>query len=1275
MIVTLKLGVRNAAVGNAQTQPRLPLSATSQVNVRTALNTPSQDFHSQVIAPRTTNSNGIAPSYNLKLQPTSLLNTNSVSKFVEATRKFQPYELLTGISHDSPVIVMLTGFLPLFIHDVVSSDNSTIKALEAAGIRPYMTDAGRFIDLQINSTNVQFDDITYLLSALRDKYPNIDADIKQRVTTFKNAMKALGDTSNFLLTLNRGLAHLRQMLDLRDDIHIVNTNDIITFYVLNFEKNNALTTSHPLFDIAGRYTPQSYTLVDAMTRLGYDVSATRNVFSSTKLWLQFVSELKIILQKHSLEFLGLKSQRTSNDTNAAILTRPSATEPGNVHRFDVNPNLTNVPVLSDLTTIPPSHFKSTIDIISRVYDKIYIGTDSILTNEMGIAAIVNVLSKELRYSAGLGRQDVQLALSSGYGYNVVAASSNVGVWDAVMGVIGNNITDVPTSQPNSLVSLAYRTPATSVNVATFESKYVDGDTGTLTAGGDFYARDVIGSDGVSFDTTNMDELAIFMNAANMRLGTIINGLNALAYSDPNDKTPPTIMSSPTGMIKRLLDKIIDNQTLRQLPEFSEDNLTPLYVTATKNSNVKALLFIHAAARMTRTYKTNAQTNANADNTVLTSYIEDTVLKALDKLIPTTSAASGLLNTTLNSQQLKALGAVGNKVSGVPSITKQAIKRSLASGTSLSKIVEAFMNDVLVSFYDAYAISNSRTLYGSYIDTIVMMIAFDIAIRTIATFSDKSFTGASSANNVSSAAENTQGYVVSGTQIDHSTTYTTLIARLEREQAFTQMLVYSVINTLKSIAGAASGYSSYLSSPSTSSAIKSVASVVDDTALLKLLLGPQQAMLSSASVNDVTLTLATSTTNRNDILAFDGLAIPKTLRDIMYGFFGTSENASVLGYNKKILTVGVPVGFSQHIKQRVNIQTLQRTTFANKKDDIVNVAVYRSDINNSDIIYKPIRYTFELSRFPIRNSLFLLEPPQKPTLDDVVRSVPMRVYDSKTFTQRAEYWHGTNILGAGSALASEEYAFLSASQKYEIARNHVMSYLAEVYIRLLTGISTAEDRFDIVEHPQLVEPAFVQTIVDHSVAMINSIANANNVSVVQKQVPVGSVLFSTTSPKNTVDGPVTLSSTSDVRDANALAALKKAGTSVAANSSDQTSLDSPATVTVLQTVSNLSLMTTQLSDPNAASTRMLRPKQFDRVFNIIVDPDDFEIDVNETAKTQHGKLVLQQLISSGDVVPTPVMDNTNAPTNKYVYRRRNKKQGDMTLDKYFVSIETLDEAVK
>lgn len=1322
MIKTLKTSNGMPAfVGNVQTQPVNTIVATvkarttpltpslppaSQVSVRVALlNAPApggvltlqkavSSLVSQprlrVVIPHSTNATRVVPSYNLPLQPISLFDANSVAHFTTATRKFQPYELLTGISQDSPMIVMLTEFLPLFVHDIVSSDHPSSTALEGAGVYPYMTDAGRFLDLQVNSTNVQFDDIAYIIKALRDRYPNIDADIKQRTATFKAAAAALSNSSNFLLTVNRGLAHLKHQLDLRDDINVVKTNDIITFYVLNFEKNNTLTTQHPLFDIASRYTPPSYTFIDLMSRLGYDALTVRNVFSSTKIWLQFASELKINLQKQSLEFLGLTSQRIANDKNAAVLTHPLATEPGNVRRFDTNVNAPNVPLLADLTAIKTDHFKSTIDLVSDTYDKLYVGADSIRSGEMYIAAIVNMLSKELRYSIGLGRQTVQETLRSYYGYSVVD-TSNVGVWDAVIGLIGNNITDVPKTQTNSLTSLAYRSPAPNVSVATFESKYIDGDTGTLTSGGDFYAGDVIAQDNASFDTSNMDDLAAFMNTAGVQFGSIVNGLNVLAYHDPNDKEVSAIMSNPVDMIKRFLDRLIDNKTLQQLSDFSNDNLVPMYVAAASHNNIKSLLFVHAVARMTRTYKTDAQTSSTDDNTALTAYIETTILTALDKVVPATSAAAKQLNTTLSKRQLKALGVVGNSVSlSVPSITKQAIKLSLSEGTSLSNIIEAFMNDVLTSFHDTQALVGNRTRYGSYIDTVIMMITFDIAVRTIAAFANSTFTGASPSNSVSSASANTQGYIVSRTVVDHASVYTSLFARLEREQALTQMMVYSIINTLKSVAGTASGYSVYLRSPSTVAGIKDVATIVDDPTLLKLLLEPQQAMLISSAADDVFGTLLSSlavAAKRTDILAFDGLAVPKTLRDIIYGFFGTAQHASVLGYNKKVMTVGIPVGFSQHIKQRVNINTLQRTSFTNKKDDIVSVVVYRSDMNNSDIIYRPIKFLFELSRFPVRNTEFLHQPPQQPTLNDIMKSVPTRVYNSKTFAPHVEYWQAT--ASSQSALTTDDYSFLTADQKFEIAHNHVASYLAEAYIRLLTGVSAAEDRFDIIEHPRPVDSPFVKTLVEHSAAMINEIASRNNVSVVQKQVPAGSVLFSTTSQKSTPsDGLAALTSTSGVAGTTTHPS-KMAGISAASSpqkSTDQqqatATLDSslsalsaaavPAMVTVLQTVSNLSLMTTQLSDPAASSTRLLRPKQFDRVFNIIIDPDDFEIDVSATVATPHGKLALQQLITSGDVVSVPSMNNTPTHTNRYVFRQHDKNQGDMTLDKYFVAVETFDE---
>jgi hypothetical protein len=117
---------------------------------------------------------------------------------------------------------------------------------------------------------------------------------------------------------------------------------------------------------------------------------------------------------------------------------------------------------------------------------------------------------------------------------------------------------------------------------------------------------------------------------------------------------------------------------------------------------------------------------------------------------------------------------------------------------------------------------------------------------------------------------------------------------------------------------------------------------------------------------------------------------------------------------------------------------------------------------------------------------------------------------------------------------------------------------------------------------------------------------------------------------------------------------------------------------LKTTNSFTNMVTSYSDGQAVSAQLLRPKQFDRVFNIIIDPDDFEIDVHATLATPLGKDALQQLIEQGDVVSldrqfTERVDTSTLNLEQYRFVERDKNESDLAFDKYFVVVESYDQA--
>ena len=79
-------------------------------------------------------------------------------------------------------------------------------------------------------------------------------------------------------------------------------------------------------------------------------------------------------------------------------------------------------------------------------------------------------------------------------------------------------------------------------------------------------------------------------------------------------------------------------------------------------------------------------------------------------------------------------------------------------------------------------------------------------------------------------------------------------------------------------------------------------------------------------------------------------------------------------------------------------------------------------------------------------------------------------------------------------------------------------------------------------------------------------------------------------------------------------------------------------------------------------RMVYMKKFDRVFNVIFDPDDFYVDTSVSPKTSVESLKKLGVLVGGD---------QGSSRKSLSYKNRDTSQEDVTLDEYFVTIEPYD----
>lgn len=264
--------------------------------------------------------------------------------------------------------------------------------------------------------------------------------------------------------------------------------------------------------------------------------------------------------------------------------------------------------------------------------------------------------------------------------------------------------------------------------------------------------------------------------------------------------------------------------------------------------------------------------------------------------------------------------------------------------------------------------------------------------------------------------------------------------------------------------------------------------------------------------------------------------------------------SLADFKTKILSVGIPAGFSRNLSDRVSRTSISSTNFKDKQFDVIAINVYKRDARYDDLVFKPQRFFFDLSLFPIRNFLSAAALSLLPNYFQILREASMMDYESL---------QDKRTVTLASIQDNEKYSFLSSFQKQQMMQNHVESQLLALYIRLMAGMRIDEETFTETLYDKLGEQD--QQVYNLITSFLKTVKNKTI-----PNLPVEQLLVS----------PLV----------------------------DQESKD---TIRLLS-YGNI------VFQSEFVKRRILDAKLFDRVFNLPINIDDFPIDVEATISTESGR---------------------------------------------------------
>lgn len=418
---------------------------------------------------------------------------------------------------------------------------------------------------------------------------------------------------------------------------------------------------------------------------------------------------------------------------------------------------------------------------------------------------------------------------------------------------------------------------------------------------------------------------------------------------------------------------------------------------------------------------------------------------------------------------------------------------------------------------------------------------------------------------------------------------------------------------------------------------------------------KQNFLSSIETNDV----AADATAVSPFV--DDSTLTLGVKAALFSLLKTSEFRAPAANNLRIISVGLPAGFLAAMHERIGTfitgQSLQdfRQRFG-LQNDVIKINVYMQDLLYESVVFKPKSFIFELGRFvsmPDFNDVKLDDTRDFQTLvENVIKTRAMKVDETDFVTE----------IGSLTATDKSYDGVLTNDEKKQLAVNHVKSYLLKLYVKLLTGVDLGEGNFYVNDSvadarvDDVTKDLFKQVITSRVSGFVNRRVTLDELK--NSDETVRDLL-------SKIDGDIVTSS--------AIAPIKK----IFKDASESVNVEvADDLVTFMKIFTPAAILT----GAGARNVRNMSPKLFERIFNVVVDPDDFEIDHVATTTTSSGQSFLRSQAASRLVIPVEdkfidsigvSRQSLNSIPIKFdpVVRR---EMGDVTLQQFFVTIEQVPE---
>lgn len=1298
-------------------------------------------------------------------------NSSNWTRRRPSTRQYDAIEDLSGITRQRPEIIMVTEFHPLFQKErVVDYDDYWSAYWWARSYsRSQLTDHGKFADAKFNIDSINRSAIGRIWQRIWRAQRGGEAmrrKLTQQRQNFLIKIRNMRRTANFMLQLLRVIENNKDLFDLRDVRHTAkfssNNHQEYKTGQITIPNDKSQYSRSEFLDFTEKNLPAYNSIARTLEQYGFSRTSVDTKFTSTKIWCQAVNEFKMMMEHHSQGLIDRTSYVNQNDQHPTALPAPwTHTRLGLYESLGT----TSIPSVTSITQALPEDLYSIIKNVSTAYW--HLGWNYGLNNSTKIAAWLWLFSKEFRFSNGLVKQEVRAALRNGFGYNV-SSVTNDNIFDVIFGERTYAVDQAPATIGRDLYSLAYERPNTSTIVMNFESKYLEGHSGILTPGSEYYIDDVLDNFGdqfrpteptnpeaqksdYQFNTTRLRGFVKRLDETRTNLDAVANGMNFLAHWRDDDRKSEHWergIAHPPTFYLWMTSTFVDLKKHKMDMKYSSDTMTALLHLAAGDRNLKSAIFTYLMQRIkqrgTSSSARGAQTGRGDYS--LTSQNIDYIIYYTRRNVRKAKLYTRYIPLHHNS-------SLGNNIS------ETSIRYLFSSRNSPTwQKIEEIFHKIYSAMKDRHQVlSGDRTRYSGTLDTVMMMLAFDTLVSIFEKYSDlrvnTSQRNIAYAYSAQRSRSSTSYFLIQRQPIntnDARREYNKVMSRLFAERARSIRGYIALVSTIDVLRGNMQAMVNYLESQNTRKSVNQLISLTpgfEDPRFLRLLFNQQQMMLVVSNIYDTTQHLrrfylspdmdGDGDSEQDDLfVVLDENVVTPHIRRLFMTTFGDQRFADHKGNNKQILTVGLPLGFVEKFNQLIDTEDSSAKPFRAKQNDIVKLKVYKTDMRHPEIIFKPQEFLFEMSRFPVRVGAAHLKLKPTATFDDVINAVATRDLLQDPHTNGDTIYYGdtsdADINTEGyrptsaqvkQALSGEDYEFLDEGEKRDILTNTVLSYMLELYIKVMTDLNIHDYKFHMrpEDVTRRISDELVQDMVRTSLTdaigsnegaqLAGRIANQSGGRVVKAQrrrssrsgkINQRGRLFG----RNNWSSQMTRSGIAGSGQAEGITKgktsrrerLRRNGQprllqpdTINDLLSRMSPQQTPRVLADLRSINQLANTYNPLTDPDAAARTYFSPRRYDRVFNIIVDPDDFEIDVDKTLATPYGRAVMEELLRDGEVEDLRFGNYRHSRYASllrrwrqhliqrgqwspiYSQRHRDKGEGDIIFEKWFVTVETYGEA--